>query len=71
MCFCCGEARVRGWLRLFQRGGQLSMAGRGARTAMPPVVARMDFPLDWRVIVVLDREPKASTAATNKPPSQT
>lgn len=41
-------------LGLFQRGGLIVDGGRGARTATPPVVARMDFPLDWRVIVVLD-----------------
>jgi beta-ribofuranosylaminobenzene 5'-phosphate synthase len=41
-------------LGLFQRGGLVVDGGRGARTATPPVVARMDFPLDWRVIVVLD-----------------
>ncbi|HEX3496560.1 MAG TPA: beta-ribofuranosylaminobenzene 5'-phosphate synthase family protein [Methylocella sp.] len=41
-------------LGLFQRGGLVVDGGRGARTAAPPVVARMDFPLQWRVIVVLD-----------------
>ncbi len=30
------------------------MAGAAPRTATPPVVARMDFPPQWRVIVVLD-----------------
>jgi beta-ribofuranosylaminobenzene 5'-phosphate synthase len=41
-------------LGLFQRGGLIVDGGRGARTAAPPVVARMDFPPQWRVIVVLD-----------------
>ncbi|MGH6842159.1 MAG: beta-ribofuranosylaminobenzene 5'-phosphate synthase family protein [Methylocella sp.] len=41
-------------LGLFQHGGLIVDGGRGARTATPPVVARMDFPTDWRVIVVLD-----------------
>jgi beta-ribofuranosylaminobenzene 5'-phosphate synthase len=41
-------------LGLFQRGGLIVDGGRGARTATPPVVARMDFPPEWRVIVVLD-----------------
>jgi methylene-tetrahydromethanopterin dehydrogenase len=41
-------------LGLFQRGGLIVDGGRGARTATPPVVARMDFPPQWRVIVVLD-----------------
>jgi beta-RFAP synthase len=42
-------------LGLFQRGGVIVDGGRGAQTATPPVVARMDFPPQWRVIVVLDR----------------
>ncbi|MGH6794603.1 MAG: beta-ribofuranosylaminobenzene 5'-phosphate synthase family protein, partial [Methylocella sp.] len=41
-------------LGLFQRGGLIVDGGRGARTATPPVVARMDFPPQWRVIVILD-----------------
>jgi beta-ribofuranosylaminobenzene 5'-phosphate synthase len=41
-------------LGLFQRGGFIVDGGRGARTAAPPIVARMDFPPQWRVIVVLD-----------------
>ncbi|PNE12510.1 MAG: GHMP kinase [Beijerinckiaceae bacterium] len=41
-------------LGLFQRGGFIVDGGRGARTAAPPVVARMDFPPQWRVVVVLD-----------------
>ncbi len=41
-------------LGLFQRGGLIVDGGRGAQTATPPVVARMDFPPQWRVIVVLD-----------------
>lgn len=41
-------------LGLFQRGGFIVDGGRGAQTATPPVVAHMDFPPQWRVIVVLD-----------------
>ena len=41
-------------LGLFQRGGLIVDGGRGAGTSTPPVVARMDFPPQWRVIVVLD-----------------
>jgi beta-ribofuranosylaminobenzene 5'-phosphate synthase len=41
-------------LGLFQRGGLIVDGGRGAQTATPPVVARMDFPPQWRVIAVLD-----------------
>src|SRR5207237_9799773 len=42
-------------LGLFEHGGLIVDGGRGAQTATPPVVARMDFPPQWRVIVVLDR----------------
>jgi beta-RFAP synthase len=41
-------------LGLFEHGGFIVDGGRGAGTATPPVVARMDFPPQWRVIVVLD-----------------
>jgi beta-RFAP synthase len=41
-------------LGLFERGGFIVDGGHGARTATPPVIARMDFPPQWRVIVVLD-----------------
>ena len=41
-------------LGLFQRGGLIVDGGRGAATSTPPVVARMGFPPQWRVIVVLD-----------------
>ncbi len=41
-------------LGLFQRGGLIVDGGRGRQTATPPVVARMEFPPEWRVIVVLD-----------------
>ncbi len=39
---------------LFERGGLIVDGGRGARTVTPPVIARMDFPQDWRVILVID-----------------
>ncbi len=41
-------------LGLFQQGGFVVDGGRGSRSAAPPVVARMDFPPEWRVIIVLD-----------------
>lgn len=41
-------------LGIFERGGLIVDGGRGARTATPPVIARMDFPPAWRVIIVLD-----------------
>lgn len=39
---------------LFERGGLIVDGGRGERTMTPPVIARMDFPQDWRVILIID-----------------
>ncbi|MGA9488326.1 MAG: beta-ribofuranosylaminobenzene 5'-phosphate synthase family protein [Methylocella sp.] len=41
-------------LGLFEQGGFIVDGGHGARTSTPPVIARMDFPPQWRVIIVLD-----------------
>ena len=39
---------------LFERGGLAVDAGRGAKTEVPPVVAHMSFPRDWRILLILD-----------------
>ncbi len=39
---------------LFERGGLAVDAGRGPSTDVPPVVARVAFPRDWRVLLILD-----------------
>lgn len=39
---------------VFEQGGLIVDGGRGAETAAPPVIARLDFPSEWRVILVLD-----------------
>jgi beta-RFAP synthase len=39
---------------LFERGGLVVDAGRGANTEMPPVIAHFAFPSDWRVLLILD-----------------
>ena len=39
---------------LFERGGLAVDAGRGPNTVTPPVVAWMNFPSDWRVLLMLD-----------------
>lgn len=39
----------------FASGGLLLDGGRGASTVVPPVIARMDFPPDWRVLLIFDR----------------
>ncbi|MGH6937358.1 MAG: GHMP kinase, partial [Methylocella sp.] len=41
-------------LGLFEHGGLIVDGGRGAQTMTPPAVARMEFPPEWRVIIVLD-----------------
>ena len=39
---------------LFGCGGLVVDAGRGENTTIPPVVARVTFPPDWRLILMLD-----------------
>ena len=39
---------------LFERGGLAVDAGRGPKTEIPPVVARVNFPRDWRILLILD-----------------
>jgi beta-ribofuranosylaminobenzene 5'-phosphate synthase len=39
---------------LFERGGLAVDAGRGPNTETPPMVAWMNFPGDWRVLLLLD-----------------
>lgn len=39
---------------LFTRGGLIVDGGRGAGTTTPPVIARLPFPQDWRILLVSD-----------------
>ena len=39
---------------LFERGGLAVDAGRGPNTEVPPVVASVNFPRDWRILLILD-----------------
>ena len=39
---------------LFDRGGLVVDGGRGPLTTAAPVVSRMPFPEQWRILVVLD-----------------
>jgi beta-RFAP synthase len=41
-------------LAAFRFGGLVVDGGRGAGTAMPPLVSRIAFPENWRVVVLLD-----------------
>ena len=50
----CRGARSGIGLGVFERGGFIVDGGRGPRTTRPPVVARMEFPPEWRAIIVLD-----------------
>jgi beta-ribofuranosylaminobenzene 5'-phosphate synthase len=40
---------------LFERGGLAVDAGRGPNTEVPPVVAWVNFPRDWRILLILNR----------------
>lgn len=39
---------------VFEQGGLVVDGGRGENTVIPPVVTRLEFPADWRLILVLD-----------------
>jgi beta-ribofuranosylaminobenzene 5'-phosphate synthase len=39
---------------LFRTGGLVVDGGRGPATTVPPIISRMHFPEEWRVLVVLD-----------------
>ena len=41
-------------LGLFERGGLVVDGGHGVATAIPPIVARLDFPEEWRAVLILD-----------------
>lgn len=41
-------------IAVFEQGGLVVDGGRGENTVIPPVVARLEFPADWRLILVLD-----------------
>lgn len=40
----------------FEKGGLLLDGGRGAQTVVPPLVARLDFPENWRVLLIFDQD---------------
>jgi beta-ribofuranosylaminobenzene 5'-phosphate synthase len=39
----------------FESGGFLVDGGKGRSEAPPPIVSRMEFPADWRIVLVLER----------------
>jgi beta-RFAP synthase len=41
-------------LGTFFQGGLVVDAGRGEKTLIPPVIARLDFPEDWRILLIND-----------------
>lgn len=42
-------------ISVFEQGGLVIDGGRGEKTVMPPVLARMDVPGEWRFILVFDK----------------
>ncbi|MGZ8218710.1 beta-ribofuranosylaminobenzene 5'-phosphate synthase family protein [Methylomagnum sp.] len=42
-------------IAVFEHGGLVVDGGRGERTVIPPVLARLDMPSDWRFIIILDQ----------------
>ena len=41
---------------LFDHGGFMLDAGRGPTTDLPPIVSRLTFPPDWRVLLLIDAD---------------
>lgn len=41
-------------LGAFAAGGVIVDGGRGPKTVVPPVIARADFPADWRAVLIFD-----------------
>jgi len=41
-------------LGIFERGGLIVDGGHGAAARLPPIITRMEFPAQWRIILVLD-----------------
>lgn len=41
-------------LAAFAAGGVIVDGGRGAQTIVPPVIARAEFPEDWRIVLIFD-----------------
>jgi len=41
-------------IAVFEQGGLVVDGGRGENTVIPPVIARLEFPADWRFILVFD-----------------
>ena len=51
---------------LFSTGGFVVDGGHGAGKAMPPILCRVDFPEEWRVILVLDKAVKGVHGAKER-----
>jgi beta-RFAP synthase len=50
----------------FEQGGFIVDGGRGADTRTPPVIARLPFPDDWRVLLVFDAERQGLSGASER-----
>ncbi len=53
----------------FERGGFLVDGGRGAGDAPPPITSRIEFPEDWRVVLILHPGARGCTARRRRRPS--
>jgi beta-ribofuranosylaminobenzene 5'-phosphate synthase len=51
---------------LFSTGGFVIDGGHGAGKAMPPILCRLDFPEDWRIILVMDAAMKGVHGARER-----
>jgi beta-ribofuranosylaminobenzene 5'-phosphate synthase len=51
---------------LFERGGLAVDAGRGPDTEIPPMVAHVSFPRDWRILLTLDPRVEGAHGAAER-----
>ncbi len=50
----------------FQQGGFIVDGGRGGKTIVPPVICRMAFPEQWRLILIFDNRKSGLSGASEK-----
>ena len=50
----------------FQQGGFIVDGGRGGKTIIPPVICRMTFPSQWRLILIFDDQKAGLSGSSEK-----
>ena len=50
----------------FQQGGFIVDGGRGGKTIIPPVICRMAFPEQWRLILIFDNQKEGLSGSSEK-----